>query len=272
MEQEKQERRRPTEDNQEYQGASPCEHCGSDTCEGVVKAALWGERGWLVIEDIPARVCQGCGEQFYDEETTGKMAKVIAAPAAGAKQKILVPIFSLTEVEVPKEESRPEVLDEEEMEAVETTFTGTEGTGHEMEEDRESREASLCKYCESHTHEDTVKSAFWAAGGLVAVEDIPAQVCEGCGEQFYADETARKIAELATHGFPAEKANRKTLVPVFSLAEAEVPNRKGHPSSNHRTTTGREAIGRITLGATTVAAAAGARPRENSSGSSGPAS
>jgi len=150
---------------------------------------------------------------------------VIAAPAAGAKQKILVPVFSLADVEVPKEESLPEVLDDEEMEAVETTFTGTEGTMQEREEDQESREAFLCKYCESHTREDTVKSAFWAAGGLVAVEDIPARVCEGCGERFYADETARKIAELTTHGFPAEKANRKTLVPVFSLAEVEVPNR-----------------------------------------------
>jgi len=225
MEQEKQDRRQPTEDNQESQRASPCEYCGSDTCDDVVKAALWGRRGWLVIEDIPARVCEGCGEQFYDEETTRKIAKVIAGAVAGAKEKIPVAVCSLAEVEVPKEQPRGELADEEEMEAVETTFTGTEGTRQEIEEDRESREAFLCKYCGSHTHEHTVKSAFWAAGGLVAVEDIPAQVCEGCGQQFYADETARKIAELTTHPLPAEKVNRKTFAAVFSLAEVEVPNR-----------------------------------------------
>lgn len=231
MEQEKQETRQPTQGNQESQRASPCEHCGSDTCEDVVKAALWGRRGWLVIEDIPARVCEGCGEQFYDEETTRKIAKVIAGAVAGAKQKIPVAVFSLAEVEVPKAQPRGEVIDEEEMEAVETVFTGTEGAGQETE-DRASPETLLCKYCESQTHEDTVKTAFWAAGGLVAVEDIPAQVCEGCGQQFYADETARKIAELTEHGLPAEKANRKMFAAVFSLGEVEVPNRKAIANSS----------------------------------------
>jgi len=237
MEQEKQETRQPTEDGQEHQAASPCEHCGCATRDDVVKAALWGQRGWLVIEDIPARVCEGCAEQFYDEETSRKIAKVIAAPIAGAKREILLPVFSLPEVELPKEQSHPEVLEEEDMEAVETTFTGTEASRQEREELRESRDGFSCRYCGSHTREDTVRSAFWAAGGLVAVEDIPAQVCQGCGERFYADETTRRIAELTTHGFPAERANRKTLVPVFSLGEVEVPPdihpRSETPSSRH---------------------------------------
>lgn len=61
----------------------------------------------LAMEDIPARVCRGCGEQFYDEETTRKMEKVITDPALKAGREILVPVFSLTEVEVAQRETDP---------------------------------------------------------------------------------------------------------------------------------------------------------------------
>ena len=218
MQQKKQDR----EDDPEHPAAFPCEHCGSDTYEAVVEAALWAGEGLVAIEDIPARVCQGCGEQFYDEQTARRIEKVIAAPASGAKQKILVPVLSLSEVEVPKQRSPTEVLDEEEMEALETTFTGAEPARQEMEEDRPSQGAFLCRYCESPTHEDVVKSALWTAGGLVAIEDVPARVCRQCKEHFYDDETSRKITKLTQAGFPAEKARREIPAHVFSLPQIEV--------------------------------------------------
>ena len=92
MEQGEQER----EDNQQQQGPFQCQYCGADTDENVVKAAFWGNTGLVAIEDIPARVCQECGEQFYDEETARKIEQVIADPTVKAKREILVPVFSLS--------------------------------------------------------------------------------------------------------------------------------------------------------------------------------
>lgn len=207
--------------NQESHGVFLCTYCRSDTYEDVVQAALWGAGGLIAVEDIPVRVCQGCGEQFYDDETARKIEKLLADPPAESKQQIRVPVFSLADVEVPRRGSRPEVVDPQEMEAIESTFTGIEPGEQEPGEAEESRQALRCKYCQSDTREEVVNSALWADRGWVAVEDIPARVCRQCGEQFYEDETARKIDKLIEHGFPAAMANREILVPVFSLAEIE---------------------------------------------------
>ncbi len=221
-----QEKRQEREEDREDEGAFRCEHCGSDTYEDVAKAALWRENGLVVIEDIPARVCERCGEQFFDQEISKRIEKLIADPPVKPKQKIFVPVFSLAEVEVPESGSRPEVLNEEEIEAVGSMFTGTEQGGQEGERNQESQEAYLCKYCESDTYEGLVKSVLWGERGLVAIENIPARVCQQCKEQFYDEETTRKIANLTERGFPAEKARREILVPVFSLREVEVRKKK----------------------------------------------
>ena len=92
---------------QQQQEGFPCKYCGSDTSQQIVKAALWGERGLIAIENIPARVCQGCSEQFYDEQTAEKIEKVITDPAVTAGRELRVPLFSLAEIELPKGEDAP---------------------------------------------------------------------------------------------------------------------------------------------------------------------
>ena len=92
----------------EIQEPFVCKYCQSDTHEAVVQAAFWGERGLLVIEDIPARVCRGCGEQFYDEATTEKIEKLIRDPAAKPQRELLVPVFSLAEVEAANGPAGPD--------------------------------------------------------------------------------------------------------------------------------------------------------------------
>lgn len=225
--------RQEREDPQESREAFPCEYCGSHTYEDVVKAALWGSKGLVAIEDIPARVCEGCGEQFYGDETTRRIKKAIADPSVTAKQEVPVPVFSLAEVEVPESGTPREALDEDELEAIESAiesmFTGTQQGRQELQENQESQEPFPCKYCQSNTYEEIVKSALWPARGLVAIEDVPARVCQECREQFYDDETTRKIVTLTEHGFPAEKAKREILVPVFSLGEVEVTQRDSRP-------------------------------------------
>ena len=46
-----------------------------------------------------------------------------------------------------------------------------------------------CPRCGGDMREETVKTAIWRDERLFVVEDIPAQVCGSCMEQFYDDET-----------------------------------------------------------------------------------
>jgi YgiT-type zinc finger domain-containing protein len=86
----------PAEEGQEdSQAAFPCTLCGAATHEGCVKAAFWGRRGLVAIEDIPARVCEGCGEQFYDDRTAGRIEEIVNGSTTLPERRIEVPVFSL---------------------------------------------------------------------------------------------------------------------------------------------------------------------------------
>jgi YgiT-type zinc finger domain-containing protein len=167
------------------QASLRCRYCGCETDEGVIKAAHWTERRLIVIEDIPARLCQGCGEQFFEEEVIQKIQKALTYPTTKAKRQIRVPVYSLEAVIA----------------------------------NQDHREIFLCKYCESATVEELVKSVLWVDGGLIAVENIPARVCQRCGEQFYDDQTAEELTALGKRRFEPPTAKRKVLVSVFSAAD-----------------------------------------------------
>ncbi len=68
-------------------------------------------------------------------------------------------------------------------------------------------------------HSATVRTAIWREDRLAVVEDIPAQVCDSCMEQFYDDETTEALRRLTEEGFPPGEATRELLVPIFSLRE-----------------------------------------------------
>ena len=64
---------------------------------------------------------------------------------------------------------------------------------------------------------DTVKTAIWMHERLVVVEDIPAQVCGACMEQFYDDDTTDALRRLTEEGFASATPKRELVVPIFSL-------------------------------------------------------
>jgi YgiT-type zinc finger domain-containing protein len=74
-----------------------------------------------------------------------------------------------------------------------------------------------CPRCDGQMRSDIVKTALWARGFLYVVEDIRAQVCDSCVEQFYDEETTDALRRLTEEGFPIAKAEREIVVPVFSL-------------------------------------------------------
>ncbi len=79
--------------------------------------------------------------------------------------------------------------------------------------------SAACPVCESaDTRLARVRSAFWHDDRLVVIEDVPALVCNTCGEQFYDDATVRLIDRMRANGFPPEDAVGELRVPVFSCS------------------------------------------------------
>jgi len=197
MEQKQQKKMREGRENPQSQAAPRCKYCGCETNKDIIRAALWTNNGLIVIEDIPARLCEGCGEQFFKEEVTQKIRQITTYPIVKAKRQIQVPVYSLSQVGIEKRQRHSEPI----------------------RVDQDHEETFLCKYCKSETVEDLVKSAFWVNGEWVAIENIHARVCQQCKQQFYDDKTTEKISQLDKSRFVTGTERRDVLVPVFSLAD-----------------------------------------------------
>jgi YgiT-type zinc finger domain-containing protein len=52
---------------------------------------------------------------------------------------------------------------------------------------------------------------------LVVIEDVPATVCENCGERVFTPEVTRQVQSIAKE---RKGAARTIVVPVFSLQAA----------------------------------------------------
>lgn len=80
-----------------------------------------------------------------------------------------------------------------------------------------------CPKCDQLMRPAVVKTAIWQGERLYMVEDIPAQICDSCLEQFYDEDITDALRRLTEDGFPAAKVKREILVPVFSLERAAMP-------------------------------------------------
>jgi YgiT-type zinc finger domain-containing protein len=169
MEQEQQKSTPEEQENLQSKSVLQCKYCACDTNEDVIKAAFWTNIGLILIENIPAQLCEECGEQFFEEEITQRIQKVIKNPVAKAKRQIRVPAYSLSKVQTTKKELRPKVSDQQQTTSLESTYHQAKQTTETIRANRGRDETFLCKYCESETVEDLVKSVFWVDGGLLAV-------------------------------------------------------------------------------------------------------
>lgn len=76
----------------------PCPRCEGVAMPTTVRTAIWrADDSLAIVEDIPARVCNLCLEQYYDEDVSDALRLLMEAgfPAAEAKKVITVPVFSL---------------------------------------------------------------------------------------------------------------------------------------------------------------------------------
>ena len=88
-----------------------------------------------------------------------------------------------------------------------------------------------CPRCSEAMRSATVKTAIWREDRLYVVEDIPAQVCDSCVEQFYDDETADTLRRLTAEGLliPRSQARgpRPDLLTGRANPETDVLSRRG---------------------------------------------
>jgi YgiT-type zinc finger domain-containing protein len=83
-----------------------CRVCGGNTSERVVQVTMWSGGRLVVIEDVPAHVCESCEEQYYDEDAGAKILTLanLGFPTDRADHEILVPVFSIKDIVVPESE------------------------------------------------------------------------------------------------------------------------------------------------------------------------
>ena len=76
-----------------------CPRCNKLTYAGVVRTNIWqGEGGerLIIVEDIPAQLCEQCGEQYYDPLTTETLRALMEDLASATPKRVMeVPVYSL---------------------------------------------------------------------------------------------------------------------------------------------------------------------------------
>ena len=75
-----------------------CSECGSrEIRPETVRSAFWHGERLVVVEDISAAVCGGCGEQFFDDQTVMllDMLRGEGFPTAKASGEMVASVFSL---------------------------------------------------------------------------------------------------------------------------------------------------------------------------------
>jgi YgiT-type zinc finger domain-containing protein len=178
----------------------------------VIEAALWTDTDLVVIEGIPVRRCDRCGELFFEEEVARRGQEALSRSGGKSERQIQVSVYSMRVVRAERTGCDRRIRDRARA-------------GHEVEQvfataevDREEDKVFACQYCGSETAEHLTRSAFWMDGRWVAVENIPARVCQRCKEQFYDDETVERIAAMREGGGVPGLTRREVRVPVLSCA------------------------------------------------------
>lgn len=84
---------------------------------------------------------------------------------------------------------------------------------------QKSRPNERCYFCRvGKLEERQVTLTVQKAGRLMVLEDVPAEVCDSCGEQYFSPEVSRKIEMKVSEILETGKADREMTVPVASVS------------------------------------------------------
>ena len=70
-----------------------------------------------------------------------------------------------------------------------------------------------CSVCHSKTISKTITYTQWYKGKLIAVENVPAEVCTKCGEEYFSSDVADKIQKA----IESHRLSKTLDVPVYQL-------------------------------------------------------
>jgi YgiT-type zinc finger domain-containing protein len=89
-------------DDFKSQEAMRCGSCGKETTAKSVNMTMWMASGLVVIEGVPAQVCEDCQEQYYDEATSSRIHQLVLTgfPRERMVREISVPVFSFDKTPV----------------------------------------------------------------------------------------------------------------------------------------------------------------------------
>lgn len=73
-----------------------------------------------------------------------------------------------------------------------------------------------CIFCRAETREKRVTTEDWWGGALALVENVPAQVCEQCGEKYFDASTLEALADLREN---ATEPVKTVQVPVYRFPD-----------------------------------------------------
>jgi len=70
-----------------------------------------------------------------------------------------------------------------------------------------------CSVCHSNTFLKNIRYTQWYQDELIMVENVPAEVCQNCGEEYFSPNTVDKIQKVIEQ----HHASKTIKVPVFQL-------------------------------------------------------
>jgi HTH-type transcriptional regulator/antitoxin MqsA len=75
-----------------------CSSCGNDTTrDATVDVTMHSDKGLVVIENVPARICTNCEEQYYEDWAAAKIRQLVSSgfPKSRIVREITVPVYTL---------------------------------------------------------------------------------------------------------------------------------------------------------------------------------
>ena len=76
-----------------YEMISKCLICGGKTVKKIVTTENWWGEKLTIVENVPAWVCDTCGEQFFEPRICEELDRLRDTPPV-AKRTIQVPVYS----------------------------------------------------------------------------------------------------------------------------------------------------------------------------------
>jgi YgiT-type zinc finger domain-containing protein len=90
--------------------------------------------------------------------------------------------------------------------------------GEEVEEEREMHEYADCSFCGGEVKRDKVELVYQYKGKLYVFQNVPAGVCQQCGEKYFT----AKIAKEIEHRIRTKKEWAKTIVVPVDVLYGEM--------------------------------------------------